>query len=227
MKFWHEEIVRIKADRIIVKLRNKDGTFLESVVIPTTYYPLNGECKVFHYKNTKRVTDQKILDIFDQVKYKYGFCYDNSERLVEELRKNGFDAKPYVGWLFVSDSEYPIHHCWVVINGDEVLDLSDDFTSMLSGKNGERFKGKTREEARELSIDFAIAAQRVKNSVRCFPVGVPTPIMLYIGCECDPAQGRIIYNRLICEYPRHKCERNCDARGLNATQRILKSRGLM
>ena len=93
--------------------------------------------------------------------------------------------------------------------------------------NGEHFKDKSLDEARELMVSFAEAAKKVPNSVRCAPVGTPTPFMLYVGCECSPQDGRNIYNRLIDEFPDHECQRNCDSRGYNATQRMMKEKGLM
>ena len=98
---------------------------------------------------------------------------------------------------------------------------------MLSGANGEHFKGKSLAEARELMVSFAEQARNVPNSVRCAPVGTPTPFMLYVGCECEAQGGRHIYNKLMRDFPRHECERNCDNSGYNATQRMMKDKGLM
>jgi len=74
---------------------------------------------------------------------------------------------------------------------------------------------------------FALAAREVANSVRCAPVGVPTPFMVYVGSECDPDRGRNIYNQLIDQYPNHACQRNCDNNGWNATQKKMRDAGLM
>lgn len=224
---WYTDTknVRIKEDKVVVKLY-RDNTFIESCIIPTVYYPLNGKLEVFTAENTKQCLDEKILEIFDRIEFKVGHCYQNTDNLVKELQKEGYNAKSYVGWLFTGKDQYPVHHCWCVLD-DHVLDLSDHFTMMLTGNNGENFKGvKTKEEQALVMADFLKAAQKAKNSEKCYPVGVPTPFMFYIGNECEPEAGRIIYQQLMKEFPDHKCDRT-DKQGLNQTQRIFKREGLM
>ena len=227
IKMWHEESVRLKEDRAIIKLKCPDGSFKGSVIIPTAYYPLNAKYETFTYKNTERVTDEKVLKIFDKSNYRIGRCYHNAKELCDNLVKAGYDAKTYVGWLFTAIEEYPVHHCWVILNGNTVLDLADDFTAMLFGENGKQFEGKSKEEGRELIASFQAAASNVANSVRCSPVGTPTPFLFYVGCECSADEGLTIYRNLMRRYPDHECERNVDGEGYNATQRIMKVAGLM
>ena len=74
---------------------------------------------------------------------------------------------------------------------------------------------------------FTEEALRWPNRVRCQPVGTPTPFFLYVGCECDPNEGKRIYNDLIRQFPDHECQRNCDASGVNATQKLYLEKGLM
>lgn len=224
---WWESQTRIREDRVAVKLVDDAGAFKKSVLIPTAYYPLNGKFRVFNNQNTRRLADPEVAEIFNSIPYRIGFCYQNTQMLTDALTAKGYDAHSYVGWLFTADSECPIHHCWCVLENDIVLDLSDDYTLMLSGQNGENFKGKSKEEAQELLADFREAARNVPNSIRCSPVGIPTSIFYYVGSECDPEQGRRIYNMLVAEYPDHECQRNCNRDGINQTQAILKARGLM
>lgn len=226
MGFWWEDKTTFREDKVVVKLYDND-VFIKSVIVPTNLYPLNDKYKVFTYKNTEPVTDEKILKIFDSVKYKIGHCYQNSEKLVSRLREENINAKCYCGWLFVGASQCPVHHCWVVVDDKHILDMGDDFTVMLSGQNGKNFKGANIKQSRFLVADFARATKNVPNSTRCAPVGTPTPFLLYVGSECEAEQGRLIYNRLIEQYPNHECERNCDKSGLNDTQRIMKQMDLM
>ena len=227
IQLWHDIHVRQKPDKVVVKLRNVDGSFKESCITPTVMYPLNGKPEVFTYNNTCRTTDTELLKIFDSVKYNVGKCYQNTIDLVAALRENGYDVKPYVGWLYVSEHSYPIHHCWAVVN-NHVLDLSDDYTIMFHGQNGKYFEDcKTVEEQRELMADFRKEAAKQPNSIRCAPVGEPSSFLLYIGCECEPNEGRKIYRDLIKAYPNHPVHSNVDSNGLNATQRLFKEKGLM
>lgn len=225
---WHEKCVNLRPDRVVAKLRDDNGTFLRSIIVPSVLYPLSGGCEVFTYQNTKQMKDETVLSCFDSVEYKIGRCYDNVERLVAALNAAGYSAVPYVGWLFVSASETPIHHCWVVLNGESVLDLGDDYTLMLGGENGKHFEeAENIEDARELIASFQLAFRNVKNSRRCYPVGTPTPFLLYAGSPCDPSKGRSIYQRLMRDFPNHECERNCDTSGMNPTQKVLAQHGLM
>jgi len=224
---WFEGQAKFKENKVIVKLHDEKGGFLKSVIIPTDYYPLNGEYRAFHYGNTRALKDDEVIKIFDSVKYRVGRCYSNTLALVDALRSGGYNAKPFVGWLFTSNSDFPVHHSWCVLDDDIVLDLSDDFTVMLSGENGENFHQKSIEEAREVIASFCEAARKQPNHIRCSPVGTPTPFLLYVGSECEPLDGKIIYNNLIRRYPDHECQRNCDDSGMNATQRKLRSMGLM
>ena len=114
------------------------------------------------------------------------------------------------------------------MDGNIILDLADDFTVMLSGENGKKFESvKSKIEWAEMVASFQYAARKVKNSIRCSPVGIPTSFLLYVGSECEPEQGIEIYNRLIQKYPDHECQRNLDSEGYNPTQRILQKKGLM
>lgn len=227
IKIWFEDSARISENKVVVKIRNSDMSFRKSVIIPTISYPLNGKVCTFSSKNTKRVEDKAVLDIFDSVRYKIGFCYQNTQKLVSKLQAAGYDAVSYVGWLFTSVTDFPVHHCWCVLNGESVLDLADDYTVMLSGTNGDNFKDKSIDEVREAFVSFAKEAKKHKNSERCAIVGTPTPFLLYVGSPCDPEEGRRIYQKLIAAMPDHECQRNCDSSGYNATQRRMKEAGLM
>lgn len=225
METWWESCSKFKENKAIVKLYNEDDSFRESVVVPTIKYPLNGKYEVFHYKNTKIVTDEEVLKIFDAQEYQIGRCYQNTARMISALRSAGYDVKSYVGWLF-PEPDYPIHHCWAVLNGESVIDLCDDFTQRA---NNEAFfrNAKTREEAMALMADFQEEGKKIPHHIRCLPVGVPWKGLLYVGCECDPDSGRMIYQQLMRQFPDHECETNCDSSGMNAQQRVFRNRGLM
>jgi len=228
MKIWYEDSIKIKNNQVIVKLYDEENKFIKSIVLPTKYYPLNDNPEVFHYKNTQKLKNETIVKVFNKVKYLIGHCYTNTEELVKELRKEGIEAKSYVGWLFTEKGQPPIHHCWVVVNGNTVLDLSDDFTVMLCGENGKNFESlETKIERAQMIASFHKAAKEVENSIRCSPVGTPTPFLLYVGCECDPNKGREIYRNLVLQYPDHECQRNVDKDGYTDTQRIMRNSGLI
>ena len=229
---WYNKQTMQKRHKVVVKLQNMDGSFKESCLIPSVMYPLddrnsmNGLYEVFTNENTTMIEDKKILDIFDSVKYEIGHCYQNTDVLVEKLIRAGYNAKSYVGWLFLSGTSYPIHHCWAVVD-NHVLDLSDDFSVKFNRHNLKNFENKSLDEQRLVLADFHKEAAKYPNSVRCAPVGKVTMPLFYVGCECEPEKGRAIYRKLISTFPDHPVHKNVGKDSLNQTQRILKEQGLM
>ena len=224
---WYKDQVRVKTEKVVVKLKDENGNYKDSCNIPSMYYPLNDKYEIFSIENTNPVKNPRVLEVFDSVEYQIGKCYANTLNLVSALQKAGYNAKSYVGWLFTSKSDYPIHHCWAVLD-NSVLDLSDDFSVMFSEENKQNFNGmKTADDFREAFVSFQKAARNYPNHLRCAPVGTPTLPLFYVGCECDPNQGRIIYNNLMNQYPNHVISENIDNEGYNKTQRYFQESGIM
>ena len=220
---WHEKSIIQKPKKVIVKLHNNDGSLKKSIIIPTAMYPLNENYKIFTYRNTEEVKDEKIISIFDRHQYKVGHCYSNTLILSEDLLREGYSAKTYVGWLFVSDGESPVHHCWTVLDDKYLLDPSDHFTMMFQSDN---------QNTQENDDGIAKLNKFIKdmkdkpNHLICYPVGKPYYNLLYIGSECSPDAGKRIYQDLMRTFPNHECDRT-DKNGLNKTQRKLMKNGLI
>lgn len=215
-----------KTDRAVAKIRDKNDKFIKSVIIPTELYPLNNnDFRVFHWSNTKEITDVKVLELIDKVKYQIGHCYQNTTEVVDILRKHDYNVKSYVGWLFVGVHTFPVHHCWAVINDNEVIDLADDFSILFSAYNIQNLSNI--EESRKVLLDFEQANKNKKNTERCGNLGKASSMLYYVGSECEPNTGRRIYRELIDKYPSHECQRNCDAKGLNGTQKMFAENGLI
>ena len=160
---------------------------LQKNIIPTAMYPLNGNYKVFTYQNTEEVKDERILEIFDRHQYKVGQCYSNTALLSNELLKEGYLVKTYVGWLFVTDGILPVHHCWTVLNNKYLLDPSDQFTMMLNNN----FQNTEENDKAIVRIsEFIKITKNKPNSLICYPVGKPYHNLLYIGSECSPDIGK-------------------------------------
>lgn len=225
---WHDE-VKIRHDKVVVKLKNNDGSFLKSVIVPTVYYPLPAnDFRVFTQENTDLITDEKILSLIDSVSYKIGHCYTNTKKVVDLLNSCGYSVECYVGWLFVDNNCFPIHHCWAVLDDNKIIDLADDFSAMYSKENSANWNNvKTKKEYQEILLSFTKEARKWKNSVRCYPVGKATDFLFYVGSKCEADRGRYEYQKLLKDFPNHECERNCNADGLNETQKLFKASELM
>lgn len=212
---WYEDRkkLRIKEDYIVAKLYNKDGSFFKAVTVPSEMYETVGTVKLFCKNNCKRIKDKIVLDIFDSIKYEPGKCFYFSSELCEKLRDNGYDAKLYAGWLFLDNNFLPTYHCWVVLD-DSVLDLADHFT-----KNKEMFgcKNYTREE---YANNFA-KLLKLKNSERCYPVGLPYEELLYAGSETTAEKGMKLCKKILDKYPNHEAFNKTNADGKTLTQQMI------
>lgn len=221
---WFEPHLRLKPQKVIVKLLQEPGVFKGAVNIPSVMWPLNGPYTLFHCNNTEFLEDEKALAIIDAQPYRTGFCYTNAERVTGALVEAGYDAKTYVGWLFCNINEWPIHHTWTVLDGKYVIDLADEFA--LAAYNQEHFAKATSEaERRALYVDFHRWAMQLPHSKRT-AAGRTSPTLLYVGCECTAEQGRQIYNHLIDLYPDHPCKERVGADNMTPMQKQLKEAGL-
>jgi hypothetical protein len=224
MAHWYETQARLKPDKVVVKLRDNDGRFMQSIIIPTVMYPLNGPYQVFHAGNTVRTEDPDMLAVIDTVRYQIGHCYTNTKHVVDALRKAGFDAVSYAGWLFVGE-QTPIHHCWAVVNGKVIVDLCDDYPMQkVVCPNIDQLHG---DEVKQAAADFIRGSRHWPNSVRCCPIGQPTPWFYYVGCPCEPNAAAQIWMKLIKDYPNHECRRDQFPESRSETQQYLHEQGLM
>lgn len=222
---WWSLQVRQKPDKVVVKIHNYDNSYLDSINIPTVMWPLNGKYELFHRDNCQLITDETVKQLTDGVDYSIGHCYYNAQLVTQALTDAGYDAKQYVGWMFISGNQYPIHHSWTVLDGVHVIDLADDMA--LKNGNWEKLtSGKTEKDARELLVDFTKWAMQYPHSQRCMPFGIPAPQLFYVGCECSRNEGIQIYNTLTDVYPNHPCRKNVRPSGMTDMQERLLKAGL-
>lgn len=208
--------------------------YVDSVIIPTDYYPLDNtnSFNVFHHGNCKQVTDADVISCFDSVKLRCGYCYTMADELHAALNHKSINNSIWCGWLFVSGT-IPIHHCWVTVgeNNESVLDVQENFeaeTQEIKSKLLNEGKQLSYENFQKLRVEFAAKAMRgkVKNSDRCStqnsPLGVPSPSAFYVGTKVSSGNAaRQTYNNLIDRYPNHIVESNLGTDRMNETQRKL------
>ena len=186
----------IKKDRIIEKLYDEDGKFLESVIIPTVYYPLpKEEFEIFQKEECEEVTDEGIISAFDETEYCAGECFKNADRLSSALKEKGYETKTYCGWVVINN-DYPTLHCWVTA-GRSVLDLSDSFFRM------EEEMMKRGNIGRDGVTEIMQSLLKEKNSERCRPLGIPYYPL--IGSEVTGGKEAEKFAReLMKRFPEHK-----------------------
>lgn len=224
---WYMRQVRFKPDKAVVKLYCQDGSLLEAVNIPTNRWPLNtsNSYRAFHYNNCQLIEDPVIAEIVDALPYHIGRCYSNAKSVTEALQEQGYDAKQYVGWLFIGPDMHPIHHSWTVLNGEHVIDLADD--SAVLDYNHTQFEGLSPEETRKAFVNFSKWIQQFPHSKRTQPFGVPSPRYLYIGWPCTKEEGIDIYNALLRAVPNHPCADNVQKNGMTRLQEMMCEEGIV
>lgn len=227
---WYDLHIIEKQTKIVCKMKNNDGSFKKSIIVPTALYPLNKtEFKIFKSTNTEEIKDKQVCSLIDKIEYKIGKCYQNSQNIYDILSKNGYDVKMYVGWLFLGESVFPVHHAWCVLNDKHIIDLADDFTAMLkqNGINSVKDTGLQSVRSNAL-LEFTKKTKGLKNSERCGVLGKCSNFLYYVGSECFAEEGRKIYRDLVTLYPDHECQRNVNSStGLNNFQSILKEENLL
>ena len=191
------EIIK-KANRVIYKVCG------ETISIPSRMYPLESDSfRCFDADNTREVVDEKVKAIFDSIKPEVGRCFTNAEKLCVALKKEGYLAEQYVGWLFMAD-EFPVHHSFVVL-GNHILDLSislksedyevlDTITSKCS----------TKDEARECIAEYMLQREQMPNHQRCI-FGAVDKTYHYIGAPGTREEGIKRNKELRRIYPQHPC----------------------
>lgn len=216
--------VRISEDRVSVKIRDEKGKIIDRVIIPTDYYPLPGNnMQIFTKNNTEVITDRALLDLIDAVEYKRAGCYENTRNLLDVLNEKGCDVKSYAGWSFVSECNYPVHHCFVVVDDKHIIDLADDIEALYEYM--QEVKVKSKEDFIEKSIEYQ--KNNAKNTDRIKYVGRCSEVFLHIVSEQSPEEAKALYTELIQKYPNHKVVSNIsDGSGLNSTQLVMKEAGL-
>lgn len=217
----------IKDNKVVFKLFDEENNFVSSVIIPTVKYPVNNDTiHVFSQCNTKILEDENIIKLFDLANFKLGYCYHNAEGLYHLLKNNGInEVKLYTGWVFPGNIN-PVHHSWVVYKDKHILDLSNNEYQLKMYLKDNNVEDNVN-SVRLAMVDFIKECRNVKNSVRCYPVGL-TVESVYVGCEVSSAdEGINIYNHLIKLFPDHDNNTNLDKKGLNPLFQMLDKQNML
>ena len=196
----------------------------EKIVIPSKMYPLigTGEIEIFTTYNTKKLEDNQIKKIYDETEFKYGNCYNNSNRLLKNLMNAGInDISAYVGWFYNCTDDRPIHHCAIVYKGIYMLDMSSD-SDIEELKS---MRANSKDEIREiLAKRYVDRLNNMKASERsCF--GDMMPGSLFIAKRLEPENGaKFFFEELMKIYPNHPSYRNViSPNGATKTQLMIQN----
>lgn len=203
---WHGNIT-IKENRVIVK-----GMEEGNIVVPSRMFPLADNHDGVKYElfcpwNTEDFeADSVAAEVFDNTELLMGKCYSNTEKLVEGLRAVGINAESYVGWLFMGENELPVHHAFVVVDGNKVIDYAAYFTKERIEEMDKMIKN-SQKSSRELMVEQYMRVYQMPHHIALGYGKVKEPFM-YIATKCSPNDGRKMYNEMIKMYPDHICYQN-------------------
>lgn len=212
MKNWKDTVVnelngKIKFYDNKVKFSGvADG---EVVTIPSRLYPLNGEYQMFCEHNTEDFDEslasaQKIRKIMNEAEYERNCCYTNSDKLLKTLKKHNINAEMYVGWMFISTDVFPIHHSWIVVDGNKILDLTTSLSPEQKWKC-QLLSNLTIDGTPVFNKMFERAEAILENTERGV-FGKVTQSTYYIGSKCGKKEGIDIFDDLAESYPNHPVE---------------------
>lgn len=219
--------LKVRKDKIMIK--SHEG----NVTVPSKLYPLTNKRTIafFCFANTKPLTPEvehfeTIKKVFDEQELMTGYCYRNTERVYAGLLEAGIpqeDLKTYVGWLL--SGSRPIHHCWIVYKNEYLLDGSTLNAELKARQVIIKEKINEVQAQREIVTEFMTQSMKMLNSeTRAF--GQAFPMYDYVGTQCTPNEGRIIYTKLINVYPNHPSYNQAGQNPLGAskTQEMLYSK---
>lgn len=205
------------------------GITQKPIKIPSAMYPLNGQRYVFRKGNTCRFPEtertQVIKRVYDAIDYGVGTCYSNTETLIDALEKEGIQAYPFVGWLFIGGS-LPVHHCFAAVPTENpedegkrvhLLDFTFNFELLDSDGKYKEMQDDMKKAREAMVEDFMALKSRPNSESTVF--GQALSRQLYIVAPCQPMEGLAIYRKLMMAYPKHPCYRNIE-NGASETQRM-------
>lgn len=164
-------------------------------VFGSKVYPVGKKASIF----TNGFTEEgKYIDIEEAMhnsnwQPRDGYCYTNAEILHSVFREYGIDAKYYSGWLFAGGS-YPIHHAWVVVDGN-VYDISVNMSAQrLMRKQIDNGRDPYSKECVREVKEFMKNWKPLREN---FTWGKVDPTMIYVGAESNPNKARLEYNKAV------------------------------
>ena len=159
---------------------------------------------IFNNENTVELDRNNPLIIelarqMDHFNYPMGYCYSNSYIIYKLAQDIGIEAAYYSGWLMYPEL-MPIHHAWVVINGNSVIDVGINIEEFNAMQRADRSNSFWKEKvAREIAD---IRKKEYAPSTYCVFGKVNTWNIL-VGSPDEPENAKRIFRDLTKKYPNH------------------------
>jgi len=176
-----------------------------SITIPSDLYPLQNKkrIRIFCSANTSTVENEAVREAFDSLDLPPGRCYSNTTALHKRLLEYGVpdrEIETYVGWIVIR--KVPIHHSWLVYNNAYVLDGGISVSDINYYREIQERGITDIEEQRQVLLKF-LQAEKGKPNSETKTFGHVSPLYLYVGSKSVPADGAVLFNKLMSQYPNH------------------------
>ncbi|MBP1309274.1 hypothetical protein JOD82_002294 [Paenibacillus sp. 1182] len=208
-----------------VKVNKHKVTIIEPyrMEIPSTLFPLRNKptMSIYSYVNTQQINNDPIAEkAFNENTYKMGFCYTNTEKMLESFNRYELsEYESYVGWIIING--IPLHHAWLVYKNIHVLDPSITLVDEIIRERKYQSAQEMREQIVELERTF-----ETKPNADYQTFGQAAPFVLYIGSVCSPDNGRQIFNEMIQQFPKHPSYQGqgMNPQGMSTVQQMYYSK---
>ena len=184
--------VRFRPEGIIVKVRRRNGVQYNAV-LPSEQFPVPKykPLEVFCCTNTVGdITNQKLLQVFNNIKFKVEDCCSNVEQLLDNCKKAGVKGiDMYAGWIV--NRSHTIQHVWAV------YDMGDGRQSILDGSLSKNlFRYMSRYNGNKELINKRLRAEVSIPNVERFINGNVGMDIVYIGAKTTSVEARQIRDKL-------------------------------
>lgn len=188
----------MQEEKTTFKLENE-----ELIEIPTQYYPMPKDSILeIQYRGFTPIRDARILRIIDETSLKIGRCFENSHHLCTALKKNGYDARYFTGWLFPRGGK-PIFHAWVILLHDgekhfidsTFMKILDATTKKLEARNNKKVV--MSEDREDMASLFMEQMKKKKRNTDRIYSGTPISGSIYFGSESTKEEAFTLYQELI------------------------------
>lgn len=190
-------------------------------MIPSKDFPLASkntkDLMFFHFENTDKVKDPKIIELFDSFEYRIGKCFDNARLLKEYLEGAGeTNWDYYSGWLFPIKG-YPVFHAWLV-KDKYILDY---LNYTISEEIADKLKdAKSDKEIRSIIINEQVALNELPPS-EVKSCGKAHKEYLYIGTKDTYENSEKIFKSLSENHISY-AKKGMNMKGLSSVQEELE-----
>ncbi len=199
-------------------------------IIGSKLFPVSSKSKIvmFTTESTQELdrNDFKILQfakLIDQCSFEMGRCYSSSDIVFQIAKHLDLEVEYFSGWMVYlnSNTTFPTHHAWVVINKTSIVDLMWNKEEIKVMKAIDQSLPNFREKLANQIAE--IRKKKLPLSEYCI-FGKLFDFAYYVGSPDTKENARRIFRNLIVNYPNHPSYDDENPYGRTELQKLIKER---